>query len=155
MKKVLRFAVLILISIYFLMVCSCGNSYENMLEDFDGKYFSPEPLGYDPFSVNAPEFNPNNMLEVSYTFPEGYYIILEAPDNCTSYSWTCSNSEFNKKVIGSDRVLYYEIPGAFKAGEENTLILTVTVADGEGKSTEYIDESVIIIKSQRNLDLEE
>ena len=152
MKRSLRFGLIILISIFSLLLCNCDNSYEKMLEEFDGKYFSPEPLGYDPFSVNAPNFNPNSMLDASYVFPEGYYITLEAPNNCTSYLWTCTNSDFEKKEIGSERVLYYEIPGIFKKGEENTLILTVTAADEDGSITEYIDESVIIIKAQKDLD---
>ena len=153
MKKVLHYV--LITCILSLSLVGCNNSYENMIAEFDSKYFSPEPIVYEPYSVNSSNFNPKEMLESCYVFSEGIYINLEAPENCQSYLWTCTNSEVNREEIGQERKLYYEVPGVFKIGEDNTLILTVTVTDAQGNITEYIDESVIIIKAQKNLDLEE
>lgn len=150
--KRFAFALLILLISLSFSFTACGNSYERMIEEFDGKYFSAEPKVDDSNSVKNKNFNQKQMLNPDYVFTEGYFISLEAPDNCESYLWTCTNSEVEKEVIGTKQKLYYEIPGVFKMGEINTLILTVTAADEDGSITEYIDESVIIIKAQKNLD---
>ena len=152
MKRLARVFLLTSIIALTFVIFGCSNSYENMIEKFDSKFFTPEPSEKDAYSGNSSNFNPLEMLSPGYVFSEGYFISLEAPDNCSSYLWTCTNSEVNKKVISTKQTLYYEIPGVFKVGEPNTLILTVTAVDEQGSITEYIDESVIIIKAQKNLD---
>jgi len=159
MQKVSRFLLIISIFSICLIFSGCKNSYENMIEEFDGKYFMPEPKVYIPYSINSPDFNPKDMLAPSYVFPEDVYINLEAPENCTTYLWKIVDSKGNElsnpNEPESERVFYHAASDGFRVGEENILILTVTVTDSQGNITEYIDESVIIIKAQSDLDLEE
>ena len=130
-------------------------SYEEMILTFNQKYFSSEPVYYEPYSVNSPDFNPKEMLAPSYVFLEDSYVNLSAPENCTTYSWETFDSNGNKIYSSTKSFFYCEASTAFKTGEENSLILTVTIANGEGKSTEYIDESVIILRGQKHLDSKE
>ena len=162
MKNLARFIFLALIVSAFFVVGGCKNSieeqsYEKMIAEFDGKYFLPEPIKYEPYSVFSSNFNPKDMLEPSYVFPQNYYIDLDAPDDCTTYSWQLMDSEgiIQNPPLCSKKTFHHDASKDFKVGEENILILTVTVADSQGNTTEYIDESVIIIKAQKNLDLKE
>ena len=157
MKKFAWFGLGVFVAVVSLMSLGCKNSYENMIKEFDEKYFLPEPKVYVPYSVNSPDFDPKDMLAPSYVFSEDVFINLEAPENCISYSWNIVDSEGNnlieKPVL--ERVFYHAAAEDFKIGDENILILTVTVTDSQGNIAEYIDKSVIIIKAQKNLGLEE
>ncbi len=149
MKKMPWF---ILISSIILGITACNNSYDSLIEQFNQKYFQPEQIDIEPYSVKNSGFNPSEMLMPVYTFSEGVCLILEAPQDATSYSWTLVQSDGSSEELGNERFLIYQTPGLFKVREENDLVLTVTVTDANGNVTEYIDRSVIIIRSQTGSD---
>ena len=138
-----RYLTLITILLLFFFV-SCNNSYSSMLYDFNRTYFTPDPVN-SYYSVNNTNFDPLEMLKEAYAIPENMYIYFEAPLDGTSYSWKCVNKDGTETELSDTRTLYYQVPGVFKIGESNTLILTVTAIKDDGTVTEYIDKSVIVI----------
>lgn len=149
MQKVSRFLLIISIFSICLIFSGCKNSYENMIEEFDAKYFMPEPVKIPGYSINDSNFRESEMLEPSYVFPEGIYVNLEAREGGNSYSWKCINNDGTETEISTSRVLYYETPGAFKYGEENTLLLTVTVSNGNENVVEYTDHAIVFLKQRQ------
>lgn len=138
-----RYLTLISILLLFFFM-SCDNSYSSMLYDFNRTYFTPDPVN-SSYSVNNINFDPLEMLKEAYAIPEDMYIYFEAPLDGASYSWKCVNKDGTETELCDSRILYYQVPGAFKIGESNTLILTVTAVNSDGTVTEYIDNSVIVI----------
>ena len=118
-----------------------------MISDFNEKYFTQEPPRLPDYSINGADFVESEMLDLSYVFPMGMFVNLEAPEGGTSYSWKCINSDGTEHEISTSRVLYYETPGYFKDGEENTLLLTVTV--GDENIVEYKDHAIVILKKEK------
>ena len=145
---------LLFISLLFVL-SGCKNSYDDMISAFNQKNFSPETPVEKPYSVNDLDFNPTEMLEGYYVFSDGFYAYLEAPEDGTEYKWEYVDEKENKVLLSDNKVFYYKVPGVFKIGDENTLILTVTAANSLGEVTEYIDKSIIIIKSQSDSGMEE
>ena len=118
-----------------------------MLYDFNRTYFTPDPVN-STYSVYNNNFDPLEMLKEAYAIPENMYIYFEAPLDGSSYSWKCGNKDGTETVeteLCDTRILYYKVPGAFKIGGSNTLILTVTAIKDDGTVTEYIDKTVIVI----------
>ena len=138
-----RYLTLITILLLFFFV-SCNNSYSSMLYDFNRTYFTPDPVN-STYSVYNNNFDPLEMLKEAYAIPEDMYIYFEAPLDGSSYSWKCVNKDGTETELSDTRTLYYKVPGVFKIGESNTLILTVTAIKDDGTVTEYIDKSVIVI----------
>lgn len=138
-----RYLTLIIILLLFCFT-SCNNSYSSMLYDFNRTYFSPDPVN-SSYSVNNSNFDASEMLKEAYAIPENMYIYFEAPLDGSSYSWKCINKDGTETELCDSRILYYKVPGAFKIGESNALILTVTVINSDDTVTEYIDNSVIVI----------
>ena len=148
MKKI----TLVFLSLLCLLCFSCTHSYDDMITTFNKKYFSPAQPKLPDYSITGADFVASEMLEPSYLLPCGYYVDIEAPRGGKSYKWYVEGmeEECSTKPEFSKRVFHYEIPGLFKLGEENTLVLTVTAADDKGNVTEYIDKAVIIIKKPDN-----
>ncbi len=148
MRKALR----IFTIAYVLLCCTaCNNSYESLVDQFNRKYFMPEQNNPEGYSVKNENFNPVEMLNPVYSITEGVYLDLEAPEGGDSYSWELIQDDGTplQPPLSTERILYYKTPGVFVLREENDLVLTVTVTDKEGNVTEYIDKTVIIIKSQK------
>ena len=125
---------------------ACKNSYDSMISDFNEKYFLPEPPRLPDYSINGADFVASEMLEPDYIFPIGYYVNVEAPEGADSYSWKCINADGTETEISTKRLLNYQIPGVFKVGETNSLLLTVTTKNGSGKVIEYKDKAIVILR---------
>ena len=150
MKKFAWFGLGVLISLGALCVFGCKNSYENMIEDFDKKYFVPENKEIPEFSIKASGFNADSMLESRYIFVEEYEVTLPGPAGGTSYKWelhtnpvyTTETKDFSfipetNSFVISKNIYHIE-------SSETKLVLTVTDASG----TEYIDTTKILISSR-------
>ena len=131
---------LFIVPLVIFSIFSCCNSYEQMIESFNDKYFKPDYLSPEEYTTENKDFKESSMLDEVFYFPEGYLIILEAPKGrgkCT-YEWKAiipstdnSNKEILKEdVIGTDRTLKFKTPGVFNTDKENKLILTVTESSG-------------------------
>lgn len=123
-----------------------------MIEEFDGKYFMPEPPILPDYSINGANFIESEMLDPTYVFPIDFYVNVEAPEGGDSYSWKCINEDGAETEISTKRLLNYQIPGAFKTGEENSLKLTVTKKNNAGEFIEYTDKAIIILKKAESED---
>ena len=150
MKALFKFLVVISIFITAVFVSGCKNSYENMIGEFNEKYFEKGYLPPQPYSVNSSGFVETAMLDDICTFSKDTYVQLIAPDagDC-KYEWKAlvpqkdsSGNEFIKEnVIGTERTLVYEIPGVFNTDKENKLILTIVQTSGK----QYTDTAKVFI----------
>ena len=123
-----------------------------MIGEFNEKYFTPEPPRLPDYSINGADFIASEMLEPDYLFPIGFYVNVEAPEGADSYSWKCINEDGTETEISTRRLLNYQIPGAFKSGEENFLKLTVTTKNSADEVVEYTDKAIIILRKPENTD---
>lgn len=143
--KRFTFALLILLISLSFSFTACGNSYERMIEEFDGKYFSAEPPKLPAYSINNSDFSDKEMLETTYVFPTDTYINLEAPEGGVSYSWKCINMDGTENELSNKRILYFKTPGPFKEKEKNRLLLTVTAIDTNNNEITYLDEAMVFL----------
>ena len=150
MKKV-SVNILILTGILFLcLFCACSNSYDDMIEDFNSKYFSLEPSEPKNTDISDNTFLPENMLEKRYTFIKGYESSLAAPSGGNSYNWTVKLPDSNnpeitvEQSVCSEQIYNFIPERAFRTDTEATLVLTVTDSTG----AEYIDTALIIVISR-------
>lgn len=144
MKSKLKILLPLIIFIQIFALTSCGNSYDSMLKNFNDKYFSQEPVPVEEETILDDDFDPDKMLERTYAFVDGFQTSLAAPAGAASYDWSIKDKkskEGEAKSVCNKQVFDF-MPGKFfKAGEESTLVLTVTDTSG----TEYIDTAVIIL----------
>lgn len=142
---------LVIITLLFIFP-SCKQSYADMIDSFNHKYFMPVPPADDVYSISDEGFNPAAMLEPTYDIPEGLYLSLEAPQDGQSYSWKCLHKDKKEIEISNERFFYYKVPGnVFSTEEKNTLILTVTALDSEGNTVEYIDTASVYISDANEM----
>lgn len=136
-----------LIILIFLLL-SCSNSYNQVIDNFNKKYFHEEASDERVYSIYLPDFNCSTMLSDSYELKKGMTLSLIAPDGGVSYKWTAlvkDIKEKNKEVetdIAEQKSLSYRVPGVFRDDVVNKLVLTVTDSNG----TEYKDTALIIIE---------
>ncbi len=143
MKKVLRFVLMISIISLFVSISACSNSYNEMIDGFNAKYFSLTPTPPIENSINDSGFNQETMLEVRYTFIEGYESTLPAPLGGASYSWKKMKHDgtFEEPALCEERIFTFVPEESFEINAETKLVLTVTNEAG----TEYIDTTIIIV----------
>ena len=155
MKKSIEIVIKFCLLISGLFFISCSNTYDDLLNDFNDKYFSKEPTPVKEKKITDDDFAAEKMLENRYAFVKGYETSLSAPLDCTSYKWEVQKGEQTEKsdeteqkeltTVCTKRV-YNFMPGVdFKLDEEATLVLTVT----DAKGTEYIDTALIIVISRK------
>lgn len=140
----LKTQILILLSAFCFF--SCKNSYENLIADFNSHLGTSAGDSKFINSVNSADFDESQMLKEYYIFYSDFTVCLKAPDDCASYEWT-ANSKKNPEIIvklGEKKNLFYELPGIFFTGYENTLTLKVTDSFG----TVYEDTAVLIINGR-------
>ena len=145
------------ISFFVFSISSCTNSYDDLVDTFNRKYFAPAPAAEESLSATSPNFNPQKMLEEpSYRVKYGFYIDFEGPANASSYLWSYSeNQDPDVKIkneyknISTDRTLYLKTSDFFKAGHSYYLVLTITVTGEGGIVMEYIDDAIINIEDQK------
>lgn len=136
-----------LVILIFILV-SCSNSYNQVIDNFNKKYFHEEASDERVYSIYLPDFNCSTMLSDSYELKKGMTLSLIAPDGGVSYKWTAlvkDIKEKNKEVetdIAEQKSLSYRMPGVFRDDVVNKLVLTVTDSNG----TEYKDTALIIIE---------
>lgn len=142
-----RSGISFLIILIFILV-SCSNSYNQVIDNFNKKYFHEEASEDRVYSIYLPDFNCSTMLSDSYELKKGMTLSLIAPDGGVSYKWTAlvkDIKEKNKEVetdIAEQKSLSYRVPGVFRDDVVNKLVLTVTDSNG----TEYKDTALIIIE---------
>ena len=152
MKK--KFALLFTTSLFILSCSNPGNSYEQMIDSFNRKFFEEDYVPPEEYSIENSSFKENEMLDDTFSFPTGYLIILEAPkgqDGC-NYEWKAivpqldeSGKEILKEnVIGTSKTLKFTTPGVFSTDKENKLVLTVTEQSGKI----YKDTATVFITSE-------
>ncbi len=144
--KRFTFAGLFSFILFSCLFVGCSNSYENMIEVFDKKYFSKEPPAIPEFSVYNDDFDEADMLDASYIFPTNTYINLEAPADGLSYSWNYVDDNNEEHEFLNTRLLYFKTPGPFKEGEENTLVLKVSALDENNNPLVYTDRAIVFLK---------
>ena len=142
-----RSGISFLIILIFLLL-SCSNSYNQVIDNFNKKYFHEEASDERVYSIYLPDFNCSTMLSDSYGLKKGTTLSLIAPDGGVSYKWTALVKDIkdkNKEVetdIAEQKKLSYRVPGVFRDDVVNKLVLTVTDSNG----TEYKDTALIIIE---------
>lgn len=142
-----RSGISFLIILIFLLL-SCSNSYNQVIDNFNKKYFHEEASEERVYSIYLPDFNCSTMLSDSYELKKGTTLSLIAPDGGVSYKWTAlvkGIKDKNKEVetdIAEQKKLSYRVPGVFRDDVVNKLVLTVTDSNG----TEYKDTALIIIE---------
>ena len=155
-KKIRNNLKMVSFSIVIFMIVSCTNSYDELINNFNNEFFSPERPVEDVYSVTNPGFDPETMLEEYYTFQKGYFVNLEAPSDALTYLWTyfdLADTE-NPIILSNERYLYFNTSDAFNMNKskENShsfkLVLSITVTGREGTVMEYIDTSTITIIDQ-------
>ena len=149
-KKNLHLLIVLLLSV---IIMSCTNSYDQLINNFNHDFFTPERPEEDVYSVSSLDFDPDTMLDEYYTFKKGYYVNLEAPADAESYLWSYSDIVDTDNLIplSHDRYLYLNTSETFNSNETShsfKLVLTITVKEKEGTVKEYIDSSTITIIDQ-------
>ena len=83
------------------------------------------------------------MLELRYTFIQGYESMLVAPAGASSYLWKIQNSDgtMQEDSLCEERIYTFIPEEDFEINAETKLVLTVTSESG----TEYIDTTIIVV----------
>lgn len=145
MKNYLR-----LLLIFSFVLTGCSTNYDEMIEDYNEKYFSLEPTKPNNPNISDENFLADNMLEKRYTFVKGYESSLAAPSGGEKYNWTIKTTDSRnpenivEESVCSEQIYNFFPERAFKNDTETTLVLTVTDYSG----TEYIDTALIIVISR-------
>ena len=143
MKKVLRFILMISIISLTLFISACSNSYDEMIDGFNKKYFSLTPTPPIEKRITDANFAQETMLELRYTFIQGYESMLVAPAGASSYLWKIQNSDgtMQEDSLCEERIYTFIPEEDFEINAETKLVLTVTSESG----TEYIDTTIIVV----------
>lgn len=144
MKKVLRFV--LMISIITLFITACSNSYNEMIDGFNKKYFKKGYLPPEPYTTSSKDFKEGEMLDEIITMVEGERIVLVAPDGgegCV-YEWKGFIAGKEEPIfIKNLRTLIIDAPDNFdKANKGNKLVITVTESSGK----QYTDIARVFIE---------
>lgn len=134
-----------------LFFSACKNSYDNMIEEYNEKYFVKSYLPQESYTTHSTDFNENDILDEFYCMEIESRYVFTAPDGgegCV-YEWKAlvpskdsDGKDFMEPhVIGNERTLNYQSPGVFKTDRENKL--TVTVTEKSGK--QYKDTAKVFI----------
>lgn len=134
-----------------LFFSACKNSYENMIEEYNEKYFVKHYQPQESYTTHSKDFNENDILDEFYCMEIESRYVFTAPDGgegCV-YEWKAlvpskdsDGKDFMEPhVIGNERTLNYQSPGVFKTDRENKL--TVTVTEKSGK--QYKDTAKVFI----------
>ena len=129
-----------MISISTLLITACANSYNEMIDNFNQKYFTKGYLPPEPYTTKSKNFRESEMLDEIISMKEDSLTILTAPDGGEGslYEWKAlvpskdenGKSYMKETVIGSERTLSYKAPGVFNSDKENKLVVTVTEMSG-------------------------
>ena len=143
MKKVLRLVLMISIISLTLFISACSNSYDEMIDGFNKKYFSLTPTPPIEKRITDANFAQETMLELRYTFIQGYESTLVAPAGASSYLWKIQNSDgtMQAESLCEERIYTFIPEEDFEINAETKLVLTVTNEAG----TEYIDTTIIVV----------
>lgn len=135
-----------------LFFSACKNSYDNMIEEYNEKYFVKSYLPPEPYTTSSKNFNEIDMLDDIISMQDGNRMILSAPEGgegCT-YKWEgfapgkdsegkdCMKSIF----VETERTLFFDAPGGFDKDRENKLVVTVTEKSGK----QYTDTARVFIE---------
>lgn len=132
----------------FLLISSCTNSYEQMINNFNENYFTLTPTPAKESNLLDKDFDQEQMLEIRYTFIEGFNSSLVAPKGAAKYLWVEENLEdgqVQKKTLCNERIYAFLPESDFEVNKESKLVLTVT----DEKGTEYIDTTIIVVLNRR------
>ena len=130
----------------FLLLSSCTNSYEQMINNFNENYFTLTPPKEN--SLLDENFDQEQMLEIRYTFIEGFESSLVAPKGAAKYLWVeeeLEDGQVQKKTLCNERIYAFLPESDFEVNKESKLVLTVT----DEKGTEYIDTTIIVVLNRR------
>ena len=143
MKKVLRLVLMISVISLTLFISACSNSYDEMIDGFNKKYFSLTPTPPIEKRITDANFAQETMLELRYTFIQGYESTLVAPAGASSYLWKIQNSDgtMQEESLCEERIYTFIPEEVFEINAETKLVLTVTSEAG----TEYIDTTIIVV----------
>ena len=143
MKKVLRLVLMISVISLTLFISACSNSYDEMIDGFNKKYFSLTPTPPIEKRITDANFAQETMLELRYTFIQGYESTLVAPAGASSYLWKIQNSDgtMQEDSLCEERIYTFIPEEDFEINAETKLVLTVTSESG----TEYIDTTIIVV----------
>lgn len=143
MKKVLHYVLIISIISLTLLISACSNSYDEMIDGFNKKYFSLTPTPPIEKRITDANFAQETMLELRYTFIQGYESTLVAPAGASSYLWKIQNSDgtMQEESLCEERIYTFIPEEDFEINAETKLVLTVTNEAG----TEYIDTTIIVV----------
>ena len=148
MKKLVRliFAELIISLCFVFNGCKdmhVVDSYDEMLQDYNSKYFTLTPTPPIEKRITDSNFNQDSMLEFRYTFIEGYEATLVAPLGGAKYSWIKLKHDgtFEDSPVCEKRIYDFVPEKDFEINTETKLVLTVTDESG----TEYIDTTLIVV----------
>ena len=148
MKKV---CVNILIStgiLFLCLFCACSNSYDEMITDYNKKFFTEKPADKRVYSLDGNDFDQTEMLADSYELKKGMTFSLTAPEGGVTYSWVAivpdveDKKKENETEICKEKDLMCRVSDFFRFDVVNKLLLTVT--DEKGNS--YKDTAFIIIE---------
>ena len=134
-------------------ILSCNNTYDGMIEEFNEEYFVKGYNAKLDYSVTSDDFSEDDMLMSIISTSDHSVLNLIAPDGGSgcSYEWKLIVPEYNSTtgiitekdyVIGTDRFLFYSVPGKMNADKKNKLVLNVT--DSSGRI--YSDTATIYIE---------
>lgn len=148
MKKFAWFGLGVFVLILSISFTSCKNvnnpkSYDEMLQVYNSKYFSLTPTDPIEKNINDSDFNQSSMLDLRYTFIEGYESTLAAPVGGAKYLWQKQNHDgtFAETPLCEKRIYNFAPEEDFEINAETKLVLTVTNNSG----TEYIDTTIIVV----------
>lgn len=140
MKKVLHYVLIISIISLTLSISACSNSYNDMIDGFNKKYFKKGYLPPEPYTTSSKDFKEGEMLDEIISMKDDSLTILTAPDGGveSTYEWKALVPKKDKNgkdymdsaVIGNERTLSYKAPGVFNSDKENKLVVTVTEKSG-------------------------
>lgn len=142
------FCVVAIFSIFLVALCSCGNSVQDMVDQYNEgfvqvttTYTQESEVDDTVYQPGDDKFNPSDMLYAIYNISQNSTLNLAAPGNCSWYEWVMTdpddttNTELNIKLMdGYSRstkkyVLYVPQSGLY-ASKTFKLRLTVLGNDG-------------------------
>ena len=145
-----------------LSISACSNSYNEMIDGFNKKYFKKGYLPPEPYTTSSKDFKElihelshfllNEMLDEIISMKDDSLTILTAPDGGeeSTYEWKALVPKKDKNgkdymdsaVIGNERTLSYKAPGVFNSDKENKLVVTVTEKSGR----QFTDTAKVFIE---------
>lgn len=147
-----NFILLIIIFLLGIVTSGCETTYDTMLDEFNTAFTNANAVKeMKPSSVFDETFDPTRMLsQEQYMIPEGFNLVFQAPEGAVKVAWTATvpvageTGVSKDYLLGTGRVLSYQMPGVFRQTVENFLTLTITTAAG----VEYSDRAKIITYSK-------